>query len=1117
MTASTSPSAAERIKRELGRNFLVEASAGTGKTTSLVSRVAAVVGTGADIRRMVAVTFTDRAASELKLRIRTELERCRERGGPDKERFKLAAEHLEEAHIATIHRFSSDLLRRYPIQAGLDPQFRVATPEETRRLREEAFERVFDSLLASDEPTLQRLFARPETTLAKLRRAAGQILDYRAFRGHYSEQPLDHELRPAAIAARIRAFCSEARTRPEREQTALLAPSFYDLDHRLSAGTLDEHDLEAHLVALEKDLRKVKVFANRAPAELEAARDVLLALLPRFAQAASADLAAKLRKVLDPVIDHYQQIKQVRGLVDFDDLLLFARDLVSSNAAVRAELRARYTHLFVDEFQDTDRVQAELLLLLAAELDADPKAPFKAPLVPGKLFIVGDPKQSIYRFRNADPATYDLVKAALLAHGGDLVLLSTSYRSTSGITDFVNEVFEPNMVLDDETHQPAYQPLAAVRAAPREQPSILALPVPAPYGAARLSKDAVSKSLPSAVADCVAWLLHSDLRVEDAATGLPRSVSPKDIAILFRQIENYGESRTTAFSEALSARGLAHITLGGAPLAERGEAHALMVAIQAIEDPRDQLQVYASLRGLLFGLTDELLLTWQLRYGALNPLRPPITALPEAMQSVAAALSLLAELHARRNRRSPSQTLQALLDATQLLVAIALTATPAQGFLQIQSIFQRAFEHDRSGGISFRAFAADLADRNLGRQGAADDLDQDDLSGVRLLTVHRAKGLEFPVVILADPETNQDRDPERVIDLERGVAAMELASLKPWDLLRGADQERARGRAESLRCAYVAATRARDLLVVPIVGDELPFPKTGWLSLLAEATLLGPRSKLSDFGFSGKDVVLKRPPSVERAWTLEPGLYQTRSGRQTLVLDPAELAKSVAASQGLSAIDLIAKDADPAKVAEDSARLTLFEQQRGAAAAAAATPSLIAETVTARSASEAASSSREVAILSSNPAARSCGGKRFGTLVHAVLAAVPLSADEATVETMTTTLGRLGNVPAAEVREAARAVTRALACPVFDRARAATRVFRELPLTHIESDGHVIDGVVDLAFEELGRLTVIDFKTDRPERMLPENLARYRLQVSIYADALSRSLGLPTECALLFV
>jgi ATP-dependent exoDNAse (exonuclease V) beta subunit len=178
---------------------------------------------------------------------------------------------------------------------------------------------------------------------------------------------------------------------------------------------------------------------------------------------------------------------------------------------------------------------------------------------------------------------------------------------------------------------------------------------------------------------------------------------------------------------------------------------------------------------------------------------------------------------------------------------------------------------------------------------------------------------------------------------------------------------------------------------------------------------------------------------------------------------------------------------------------------------------LIAETVTARSASEAASSSREVAILSSNPAARSCGGKRFGTLVHAVLAAVPLSADEATVETMTTTLGRLGNVPAAEVREAARAVTRALACPVFDRARAATRVFRELPLTHIESDGHVIDGVVDLAFEELGRLTVIDFKTDRPERMLPENLARYRLQVSIYADALSRSLGLPTECALLFV
>jgi ATP-dependent helicase/nuclease subunit A len=1113
-------SALDRIRTELDRSFMVEASAGTGKTTSLVHRVAAAIAHGADVRRIVAVTFTDRAASELKLRVRSELERRAREPGPDAARFHAAADHLEEAHVSTIHRFAGDLLRRYPLEAGLDPLFRVLPLEAGNRLREEAFERVLDGLLAVETPTFTRYFARRDASLDALRRAAAALLADRSMRGGWQRRALDLELRPESLLARTREFVTRMASRTERARLGMHVSLFEDVVRRHETARLTPAELEADLVSLSDELARLDRFRRAPPSSDEEARALLVRLLERYREAANADLAADLRDVLDPVVDEFQRMKAERGELDFDDLLVFARDLVVHDARIAGELGARFTHIFVDEFQDTDRVQAELLMAIARDPRAagEPGAsPLDAPPAPGKLFVVGDPKQSIYRFRNADPTTYDRVKRTLVASGGDVLVLGTSYRTTRSIAAFVNDVFQSAMVENVETAQPGYRPLEALREGPPGQPGIIALPVPRPYGKKQLAKDAVSRSLPVAIADAVAYLLEGPLQIEDPRTGALRPILAQDIAILFRQIVDWGENRTTVVSEALSARGIPHIALGGVGLGERAEAHALVTALSAIEDPRDALLVYATLKGLLFGLSDELLLGWHVRFGGLRPLSLPITALPARFEPVAAALQLLADLHRSRNRQSPGETLQRLLDETQLLVAVGLTATPGQGFLQIEALFQRALQHERSGGISFRSFVQDLADPSQSARATADDLDQDELAGVRLLTVHRAKGLEFPVVILADPTTNLTRDAERVVDVDRGVVALRLAGKEPWDLTDGAPLEEARGQAESLRCAYVAATRARDLLVVPVVTDKPAFPETGWLSLLSTAAVRGPRQRLGDFGFTGVDSVLERPDDQASGVRIAPGLFRLATGTETLVLCPETLRRSVSGSGGVSASSLVAKGGDTEHHARELAKLEAADQARTAVVLAASTKSVVTSTVTARSQLVAASRGVESWVV--RVPTRAASGKRFGTLVHAVLAAVALDADEQEVRRLATTFARFEDGAPHEVEEAVSRVVRALRSPHFDVIRRASRVYREVPVTVRTHDPPVVlDGVIDLLLVEPSELTVIDFKTDDPDTMTPESRARYASQVGLYAEALAETFpGRSARLALLYL
>ena len=523
-------------------------------------------------------------------------------------------------------------------------------------------------------------------------------------------------------------------------------------------------------------------------------------------------------------------------LLDFLDLLLEARNLVAGNDAVRRAFQARFSHLFVDEFQDTDPLQAEILLLLASD-DWRQRDWTSVRAVPGKLFIVGDPKQSIYRFRRADVGIYERVCAQLEGHGAVRLALTTSFRSVPNIQRAINAAFQGSMVSDPHALQADYVAMTPFRPPQDGQPSVVALPVPRPYGIRNVAGYAIEASLPDAVGAFVEWLVrHSGWTVTERRGREAHSVpiEARHVCLLFRRFVSWGTDVTRVYVNALEARGLPHLLVGGRSFHDREEIETLRAALTAVEWPDDELSVFATLRGALFAIADEDLLAFQHRGGRFHPFRAIPEDLPAALLPIADALQVLKALHTARNHRPVADTVAALLMATRAHVGFALRPAGEQVLANVLHVAELARQYEADGGMSFRGFVDSLRDAALATAAAEAPILEEGSEGVRVMTVHKAKGLEFPVVILADITAKlAQAEPSRTIDLEQGLCALRLGGWSPHDLNVRRDLERERDRAEGERLAYVAATRARDLLVVPAVGDG-PYDG-GWVSPLSSA------------------------------------------------------------------------------------------------------------------------------------------------------------------------------------------------------------------------------------------------------------------------------------------
>ena len=493
--------ARNQIRSDLDCNMLVEAAAGTGKTSELVQRIIAVLTAGrASIDQIVAVTFTEKAAGELKLRLRAELEKARSQSKASKRRPYLedALAHLEEARVSTIHAFCADLLRERPVEARIDPQFEVMTDVQSQNLYRQAFNLWFQRKLEDLPEGIRRFLRRRsrEPVTEALLKAGWELANWRDFPTPWRREVFGRDQEIDRLVDNLHTFADLTRNPGNPSNMLFLdtapARSFSDEIKTVSAIREKDYDaLEAMFVSLGKDreydqFRKPhKGYAqykkNVRGEDVFTAHTTLLALIQTFVQNANADLAPLLQTELTESVSEYQALKQRSGQLDFLDLLIRMCDLLVSSADARSDFQNRYTHIFVDEFQDTDPLQAEILILLSTD-GAEVCDWRKLRPIPGKLFIVGDPKQAIYRFRRADVGTYEEVKKLLLGQGARFLELTTSFRSLPSIQCVVNESFSPEMDGSPEKLQARYVPLSPFRADYTKQPAVVALPVRAHTG-----------------------------------------------------------------------------------------------------------------------------------------------------------------------------------------------------------------------------------------------------------------------------------------------------------------------------------------------------------------------------------------------------------------------------------------------------------------------------------------------------------------------------------------------------------------------------------------------------------------------------------------------------------
>jgi len=833
--ALSDQAARERITGDLSSNLGVEAGAGTGKTTVLVERVTNVLATGtATVDELVVITFTEKAAAELSTRVRDALDRrAATTGGDEHERVLAAARDLYRGHIETIHSFAGGLLRERPVEAGIDPLFDVVDGLAGSLSFDAAYEAFQDELLSARSPELDRALRRG-LGLDELREACELINQYRYLRplqhpAHHDGELTTHLVEFRRIADELQALLVACD--PGEDSAVVIAEGILDWVAALEA-LKTEADQEFQLLyrdrAYTHESRGSQ--ANWGPegkAELKALQrayrdaheaaqdglrtDALLSLLPRIEQ----------------FVNDYEQQRRKDGEPDFDDLLFWASELLRTNKPARDYFRRRYKVILIDEFQDTDPVQAELALLLTSDQEPDGDWRELRP-APSRLTVVGDPKQSIYRFRRADIAVYDQVRSKAL-HGAH-AQISTNFRSNPQMLAALNAVFDK--VFDQK---PGVQPANVQLVAPPDAENAKRPPIVLAVG--DLDPKTKADDFRREEARTIAVLLHTaheerwkirDRRDDDQW----RSCRWGDMAILMPARTGIGN-----YEDALAGAGIPYRHEGSRDFYQRQEVRDLIWVLGAIDDPTDRLALVGALRSSAFAIDDEGLVRHRAEAGSLSYR----STTPGPIAAVNEALAELSDLHRMRTRFSLAETVRRVVERTRL-VEFALTRPDGdQGAANLLAIVDESRLFAAAGGGGLRPFIRHLRDSMADEQieiEATVAEETDDV--VRIMTVHGAKGLEYPIVALANlaarnPNHAQPvpREHERFLHFRVGAGSSgRHGHFKTPGYDDAWEQEKHYVDAERLRLLYVGATRAREHLIVPCVTGIVG--ASGLLAALAQ-------------------------------------------------------------------------------------------------------------------------------------------------------------------------------------------------------------------------------------------------------------------------------------------
>ncbi len=860
MSARALPDADVRqaIINDIDVNMVVEAAAGTGKTTCLVGRLLTLFRRGAlsGHARLAAVTFTHKAAAELRERLDRELTALLAAPASllpgEIDNLKAAAAALPECHIGTIHSFCARMLRERPVEAGINPDFRELDDEQDQLLRGEAWQQLATAMAAGEHRHLVETFAIYGLDQAQLAEGFVTYAEYPDV-GEWIGRDAHSNPDAGAFIAGLENFVRALPLFGKQFQQAdpgndELMPALHIVCRRLSRQE-DKISLgQAYrLACLFKETPKLIQkqwlplgLDKKAVKELEETYAALYstAIAP-FRQACLAVVYKATMEAFALAERIYDRLRREQGVLNFQDLLLSAAAMLERYPAVRADLAGRYARLLIDEVQDTDPVQARIMFLLAGE-NADSQDWRQAVPRPGSLFIVGDPKQSIYRFRRADIVVYQEMKERIRAAGGKVVGLSSNFRSHPSIVDWVNQTYGPDadgldapsawtaasgrFTATESHYGPAYIPLEP--ALPRTEQCFSGVYALETIKANKKTGIANSDIRRDEAARIAAFIRHA----VDTGLALPqrdnstRPAVPGDFLII-----TYKKASSAIYADALRRLGLPCLVSSGGTLKDSPVLAVLLQHVQAMAEPDNPILCCAVLRNSLFGIADTELYRWK-QAGGTFLFTAPVP--DESVSPVAKALHRLAQHHSWFQRYQPVRALAMVVDDLGLWAQSCLGDDPGTSAGAVATALDLLARESI-------ATTGELAERLAW---LLDNHEEDTLpagrvqtNAVRIMNLHKTKGLEAPVVFLTStrsvkkhpPLSAIRRDGDSVVGglvIRTGEYKEKLLAQPPgWEPM--AEEEGYFLAAEKTRLNYVAATRAQAALVV-----SLHFSKGAWQS-----------------------------------------------------------------------------------------------------------------------------------------------------------------------------------------------------------------------------------------------------------------------------------------------
>jgi ATP-dependent helicase/nuclease subunit A len=1061
----------EKIFIDLEKTMLVEAAAGTGKTTSMMRRMTALISRGeCSIEKLVAVTYTRKAAAELRMKFQLALERAvKDAEGERKKLLSYALDNIERCYIGTIHSFCARILRERPLEAGVPISFEELDEVEDLELKQEIWDQYVAELYFGNDKRLDELHIKG-IEIGSLADSYMRMTDY----PDVDEWPASDVPIPDLTRARSELIRYVNRMKQVGKSLVghpgndTLIPKYRSIPRMVA--NIDINNSAQLFSILEEFRHNPKPVQNEWPGSTKKEQKEMAlgekAEWDKFQQEIAIPITNQwyecryrpIMEVVSEAVKRYDERKTELGKLNFQDLLMKTAALLKDKPHVRKYFQKRYTHILVDEFQDTDPIQAEMIMYLTADDPTETNWKNCKPY-PGSLFVVGDPKQSIYRFRRADIVTYSIAKDIIVKSGGEVVSLTASFRTMPNVVEWVNSVFKDVFPADADRYSPQRKDLSIGRVGGSDGLLCGVKKIIVPADVKKNVNDYDARLIARFIRNAVDKGLTVPRTGDQMKTGVPGEANYGDFMII-----TYRKAHLSTYANRLEELGIPYQVTGGSTLNEVNQLTYLYTCLSAVIEPENPVALVAALRSELFGISDQDLYEFKKAGGRFDFLTKIGEEILEKMSprnadAISGAFDRMRKYHSLFEKLPPVAAIENIASD----IGLILQASVQSGGNLFVGSMAKALELLRATQVQSwsRSEIVEFLGKLMDRENRGDRYDgvpamPFERSFVRIMNLHKAKGLEAPVVFLAAPGGYSDFGVNFHVDREKGNITGYIAMFgestgysrgpmlaRPVNWTGFEEEALKFDAAEKKRLRYVAGTRAGALLVVST--RERTHKKNPW-------------------GFF--DDHLSESPNLD---------------------DPGE------------------------QVAPKTGEIELSKKQ--------ITDSLEAiagKWGTSTKPSYAIGAAKQISLdWSDFPFHTGEHGTEWGTAIHKLLEIVMRDPGGDLSEVAKAIFDGQG-LDQALIPEAVKTVNTVRESDIWKRANKSDSILIEVPFqtmldvpaSKTEGVPLLVRGVIDLIFRESGKWIIVDYKTDDPEKRGVDKLYQhYRPQLKTYADAWAKSSG----------